>query len=77
MSYSSLREVDQSYHCFMEGPPEPSCRGPVSLPRTNQIYAVNADPSNPLRCTPKERDAFRRCTPLKKISIPTPHNPMK
>jgi hypothetical protein len=74
MSYSSLREVDQSYHCFMEGPPspppppEPSCRGPVSLPRTNQIYAVNADPSNPLRCTP-----------LKKISIPTPTppNPMK
>lgn len=75
MSYSSLREVDQSYHCFMKGPPspppppEPSCRGPVSLPRTNQIYAVNADPSNPLRCTPL----------LKKISIPTPTppNPMK
>ena len=53
--------MDASYHCFMNGdspqqPPKPSCvaqRGPVSLPRTNQIYAVNEDPANPLRCVPR------------------------
>ena len=61
--YSSLQELDVSNHCFLHAPPPsvvktPPCpRLPVpwvgsTMPRTNQIYAVNENPSNPLRCIP-------------------------
>ena len=63
MSYSSIRTIDTTNVCFLTPPTveqkkEPPCpRLPVpwvggSMPRTNQIYAVNQDPSNPLNCLP-------------------------
>lgn len=62
-SYSNIRSIDTTNHCFLVPPTStqkqmPPCpRLPVpwvggTMPNTNQIYAVNEDPSNPLRCIP-------------------------
>ena len=62
-SYSSIQSMDSMNVCFLTPPTveqkrEPPCpRLPVpwvggSMPRTNQIYAVNQDPANPLNCLP-------------------------
>lgn len=64
-SYSSIRSIDSSNHCFLVPPTPvekitPPCpRLPVpwvgSMPTNNRIVRVNEDPSNPLSCLPKKK----------------------
>lgn len=63
-SYSSIRSMETTNECFLRPPPEkvekiPPCpRLPVPwvgpMPTTNQIYRINEDPANPLRCVPDQ-----------------------
>ncbi len=53
MPYNTVRDVQKQNDCYLHGPrsfPVP----PPPFPKDNGIYQTNADPANPLRCTPRD-----------------------